>query len=128
MSRKELWQAGQLPPVLVINRPSDEPVTRGILAALKEPPSSAMSLPLVVEDFIVGALAVIARGDDRFTEDHARLYTTLKEPFFVALSNTFKHEEVVKLKDTDPGPIDLTVKKDEPDVTPKDAEHDRYRR
>ena len=94
----EAWRAGEHPPVLVINRSREEPVTRGILRALDEPPSSAMSLPLVVEDLIVGALALIARGDDRFNEDHARLYTTLKEPFFVALSNTFKHEEVVKLK------------------------------
>jgi len=92
------WAAGEHPPVLVINRPNEEPVTRGILKALGEPSSSAMSLPLVVEDIIVGALALIARGDDRFNQDHARLYTTLKEPFFVALSNTFKHEEVVKLK------------------------------
>jgi len=92
------WMAGEHPPVLVINRPQEEPVTRDILKALGEPSSSAMSLPLVVEDLIVGALALIARGDDRFTEEHASLYTTLKEPFFVALSNTFKHEEVVKLK------------------------------
>jgi len=95
----EAWGAGDHPPVLVINRPQEEPVTRDILRALGEPSSSAMSLPLVVEDRIVGALAVIAEGDDRFTEEDATLYTTLKEPFFVALSNTFKHEEVVKLKD-----------------------------
>jgi len=93
------WAAGNHPPVWVINRPQEEPVTRQILAALGEPSSSAMSLPLVVEDLLVGALAVLAEGDDRFTEEHTRLYTTLKEPFFVALSNTFKHEEVVKLKD-----------------------------
>lgn len=93
------WAAGDQPPILVINRPQEEPVTRGILEALGEPSSSAMSLPLVVEELIAGALAVIAQGDDRFTEEHARLYTTLKEPFFVALSNTFKHEEVVRLKD-----------------------------
>ncbi len=95
----DAWRRGEQPPVLVINRPLEEPVTRGILEALGEPPSSAMSLPLVVEDLIVGALALIARGDDRFSEEHAHLYTTLKEPFFVALSNTFKHEEVVRLKD-----------------------------
>ena len=95
----EAWRAGDHPPVLVVNRPQEEPVTRNILKALDEPSSSAMSLPLVVEDLIVGALALIAEGDDRYTEDHARLYTTLKEPFFVALSNTFKHEELVRLKD-----------------------------
>jgi len=92
------WKARTLPPVLVINRPMDEPVTRGILSALGEPPSSAMSLPLIVEDWIVGALALIAEGEDRYTEEHARLYQTLKEPFFVAMSNTMEHEEVLKLK------------------------------
>lgn len=99
MSIAEVYRGGDLPPVLVINEPLEEPVTRDILAALGEPPSSAMSLPLVVEDLIAGALAIIAEGNDRYSEDHARLYQCVKEPFFVALSNTFKHEEVVRLKD-----------------------------
>ena len=51
-----------------------------------------------MEDRVVGALALIAEGDDRFTEDHARLYATLKEPFFVALANAMQHREVVRLK------------------------------
>jgi transcriptional regulator with GAF, ATPase, and Fis domain len=94
----DVWRAGDLPPVLVINKSQEEPVTRGILAALHEPPSSAMSLPLIIEDRVAGALAVIAEGDDRYSADHARLYATLKEPFFVAMANTMEHEEVVRLK------------------------------
>lgn len=93
----EVWEAGELPPVLVINRPREEPVTRCLLEALGEPYSSAMSLPLIIEDQVVGALALLAEGDDRFTEEHARLYATLKEPFFVAMSNTMEHAEVVRL-------------------------------
>ena len=92
------WEAGTLPSVLVINRPREEPVTRCMLEGLGEPSSSAMSLPLIVGEEIVGALALIAEGDDRFDEHHVRLYATLKEPFFVALSNTLRHEEVVRLK------------------------------
>jgi transcriptional regulator with GAF, ATPase, and Fis domain len=94
----EEWEAGKLPPVLVINNPQEEPVTRCMLEGLGEPPSSAMSLPLIVGDQIVGALALIAKGDDRFDERHVRLYATLKEPFFVAMSNTLQHEEAVRLK------------------------------
>jgi len=93
----EVWQAGELPPVLIINRPRDEPVTRCLEEALDEPYSSAMSLPLIIEDQVIGALALLAEGDDRFTEEHARLYATLKEPFFVAMSNTMEHAEVVRL-------------------------------
>jgi formate hydrogenlyase transcriptional activator len=95
----QVWRAGMLPPVLVINRPEEEPVTRSMLAALSIPPSSAMSLPLVVEDQIVGALALLAEGQDRYTGHHAALYASLKEPFFVAMSNTLRHEELAKLKD-----------------------------
>ncbi|MBT8397286.1 MAG: sigma 54-interacting transcriptional regulator [Gemmatimonadetes bacterium] len=94
----KLYQEDQLPPVLVINKSQEEPVTRCLLSALGEPPSSAMSLPLMVEGRIVGALALLAEGDDRFNEEHARLYATLKETFFVAMSNTLKHREVVRLK------------------------------
>ena len=96
---RDLWLAGQFPPVLVINNPREEPVTRCILEALGIPPSSAMSLPLVIEEQMVGALALIAAGEDRFDEHHIRLYTTLKEPFFVAMSNTLKHQEVLRLRD-----------------------------
>jgi transcriptional regulator with GAF, ATPase, and Fis domain len=70
-----------------------------MLEALGEPSSSAMSLPLIVENRPVGALALIAEGDRRFDEHHVRLYATLKEPFFVAMSNTLEHEEVVQLRD-----------------------------
>ena len=57
MEVAETWKAGMLPPVLVINSPTEEPVTKCLLEALDEPISSAMSLPLLVEDQIVGALA-----------------------------------------------------------------------
>ena len=93
------YRAGRMPPVFVINKPQEEPVTRHLLASLGEPSSSAMSLPLVIEDRVVGALALLAEGDDRFEEHHVELYATLKEPFFLAMSNTLEHQEVVRLKD-----------------------------
>ena len=93
------YRAGNMPPVFVINKPQEEPVTRHLLASLSEPSSSAMSLPLIIEDRIVGALALLAKGDDRFEEHDAELYATLKEPFFIAMSNTLEHQEVVRLKD-----------------------------
>jgi transcriptional regulator with GAF, ATPase, and Fis domain len=93
------YAVGRMPDVFVINRPQEEPFTRHVLDALGEPSSSAMSLPLVIEDQIGGALALIAEGDDRYEEVHAELYKTLKEPFFVALSNTLQHAEVLKLRD-----------------------------
>ena len=95
----EAWKTGGLPPVLVFNKPRKDPVSRCLLEGLGEPYSSVMSMPLVIENQLVGALALLAEGDDRFDEHHARLYATLKEPFFVAMSNTLKHEEVSRLRD-----------------------------
>jgi len=96
---REAWEKGKLPPVLVFNNPREDPVSRCLLEGLGEPFSSVMSMPLVIENQLVGALALLAEGDDRFDEHHAQLYATLKEPFFVAMSNTLKHEEVLRLRD-----------------------------
>lgn len=93
------WRAGQLPAVIVVNRSAEEPVTRRMLDALHLPPSSAMSLPLNLEGKIIGTLALLAEGDDRFEPRHAELYALLKEPFFIAMSNTLKHREILELKD-----------------------------
>jgi transcriptional regulator with GAF, ATPase, and Fis domain len=93
-----IWLQGELPPVLVINDP-EEPVTRCMTEGLGESPSSAMSLPLVIENKIVGALAIIAEGSNRFNEHHSHLYSLLKEPFFIAMSNNLKHRNELKLFD-----------------------------
>jgi transcriptional regulator with GAF, ATPase, and Fis domain len=95
----ELFLAGRLPDILVTNKPREEPVSRCMLEALGEPPSSVMSLPLLIGGQIVGSLALLAQGEDRFTQEHIRLYTTLREPFFVAMSNILKHQEIVRLKE-----------------------------
>ncbi|MCI5132051.1 MAG: sigma-54-dependent Fis family transcriptional regulator, partial [Candidatus Electrothrix sp. EH2] len=94
-----IWHKGDFPPVFMVNNPTEEPVTRHLLQALEEPPSSIMSLPLALEDQLAGALVVLAKGDNRYTAEHARLYANLKVPFFVAMSNTMKHREILKLKD-----------------------------
>jgi transcriptional regulator with GAF, ATPase, and Fis domain len=90
---------GNPPPVQIINNPDEEPVTRHLLKAIGEPPSSAMGLPLVIEDQFLGGLVLLAEGNDRFDEDHARLYANLMVPFFVAMSNILKHREIFQLKD-----------------------------
>jgi len=91
-------QSSEHPPVVVINKPLEEPVTRDLLQALGEPLSSVLGLPLLVEGQMAGGLVLLAEGEDRFDDSHARLYETIREPFFVAVSNTLKHQEVVKLK------------------------------
>ena len=93
------WAAGDLPSVLIFNNPREEPVARCMLEALGEPYSSVMSMPLIIGNHVVGGLALLAEGNDRFTEEQARLYATLKEPFFVSMSNILKHQEILRLKE-----------------------------
>ena len=95
----EFLAKGELPPVFVFNKPREDPICRCLLNGLGEPYSSVMSMPLIIENQLVGALALLAEGDDRFEEHHVRLYATLKEPFFVAMSNILKHQEVLRLRD-----------------------------
>ena len=97
--RRQAFRAGKLPEVFVQNKPQEELITRCFLEAFGEPSSSVMWMPLVVEGQVGGALVLLAEGNNRFNDDHARLYATLKEPFFVAMSNALKHEEEVNLKD-----------------------------
>jgi transcriptional regulator with GAF, ATPase, and Fis domain len=83
----------------VINRPEEHPLGKYLLQALGEPMSSYMGLPLILDDRFVGGLGAIARGNDRYNDDHAHLFSILKEPFFVAMSNALRHEEVIRLTD-----------------------------
>ena len=85
--------------VFMVNRPDEDPITRHLLKALDKPQSSILGIPLVVGGQFAGAVILAALGIDRFNDDHAKLFATLKEPFFVAMSNTLKHREVLKLKD-----------------------------
>ena len=90
---------GQTPPVLLFNAPQENPLSKFILEAIGEPFSSAMNLPLWLEGQRVGVLLIVAKGDNRFKEHHAKLYASLLVPFTIAMSNMLKHQEILKLKD-----------------------------
>jgi transcriptional regulator with GAF, ATPase, and Fis domain len=95
----EALRSGTLPPVIFINNPEEDPLSLHIFDVLDEPVSSVMVLPLILEDQFIGGLTLLAKGNDRFNEHHARLYANLKVPVFVAMSNMLKHREILKLKD-----------------------------
>jgi transcriptional regulator with GAF, ATPase, and Fis domain len=63
------------------------------------PNSSALVMRLVIEGQRLGSLTLTAEGWDRYSEEHARLFTLLNEPFAIALSNALTYQEVLKLKE-----------------------------
>ncbi len=86
-------------PFFMINRSDENPIARDLLKALGQPPSSILGISLAFGGQFVGAVILTAAGSDRFNTHHANLFSTLKEPFFVAMSNALKHREVLKFKD-----------------------------
>jgi formate hydrogenlyase transcriptional activator len=83
----------------IINQPELEPGLQFMLQYYGRPDTSALIRLLEVEGKKLGALVLLAEGRDRFSEEHARLFSLLNEPFAIALSNTLKHQEILKLKD-----------------------------
>ena len=85
--------------VSIINQPELEAGFQFMLGYYGRADTSALVQLLEVEGQKLGALVVLAQGRDRFSETHGRLFSLLKEPFAMALSNTLKHQEVLRLKD-----------------------------
>jgi transcriptional regulator with GAF, ATPase, and Fis domain len=83
----------------VINQPELEPSFQFMLRYYGRTDTSALVRLLEVEGKRLGALVLLAEGRDRFSEEHGRLFSLLKEPFAIALSNTLKHQETLRLKD-----------------------------
>ena len=83
----------------IINQPELEPGFQFMLQYYGRPDTSALIRLLEVEGKKLGALVLLAEGRDRFSEEHGRLFALLNEPFAIALSNTLKHQEILRLKD-----------------------------
>jgi transcriptional regulator with GAF, ATPase, and Fis domain len=53
----------------------------------------------VISFFCLHIVRLLAEGENRYTEDFAKLFLTLQEPFYVAMANAMQHKEVLKLKE-----------------------------
>ncbi|MDP2854085.1 MAG: sigma 54-interacting transcriptional regulator [Smithellaceae bacterium] len=60
---------------------------------------SVLNARLIVGEHFIGSLIVHAAGKNCYTDEHARMMALLKEPFGIALANSLKHREVLKLQD-----------------------------
>ena len=83
----------------IINQPELEPGFQFMLQYYGRPDTSALVRLLEVEGTKLGVLVLLAEGRNRYSEEHARLFSLLNEPFAVALSNTLKHQEILRLKE-----------------------------
>ncbi|MEM7413121.1 MAG: sigma 54-interacting transcriptional regulator [Myxococcota bacterium] len=86
------------PALLVVNRPDDQPEELiRIFPQLIS--SSAMFLRLDMSGEEVGAVLISAEGPDRFTDRHAELLESVREPLTIAMINARRYRELVRVKD-----------------------------
>ena len=60
---------------------------------------SALLMQLFIRNEHLGNLTLFAKGANRFSEEHLRILSMLREPFAIALSNALRYDEVIRLKD-----------------------------
>jgi transcriptional regulator with GAF, ATPase, and Fis domain len=91
---------GTEPPfVRIVNEPELDPVSRKLVQVFGDPESSRLIMRLNIEGKRMGAVALVADGRNRYSNEHARLFSLLNEPFAIAMSNTLRHQELLKLKE-----------------------------
>jgi len=89
-----------LPLSMIINRPLEDPVSGPIVKKTgKFADHSNLIIHLQISGAKLGNLILSAEGNDRYTEEHLRLFSILNEPFAIALSNFLRYDEVNQLKD-----------------------------
>ena len=81
------------------DRAEEHPIAKPILAAMGKGKSSGILVRLIVDNIWVGSVALWAEGWNRFNDEHLQLMKGLKQPFFIALSNSRRYRELQVLKD-----------------------------
>jgi len=79
----------------------ENPLFKEVFMPIAEDVSSLLILPMELNRKVFGGgvLVLTTSGENKFTEKHRDLISTLKEPFSIAMSNALKHKEVLKLKE-----------------------------
>jgi len=84
--------------VFIFNDPQQYAISREMLSFHDFPCTSIIVLLLRSQEHILGSMVFLASDPEQHTEEHSRLIAMIKEPFFIALSNTLKHRETLRLK------------------------------
>jgi transcriptional regulator with GAF, ATPase, and Fis domain len=85
--------------IFIFKDPEKYAISREMLNFHRVPCTSLMVMLLKSKEQILGSLVLITEGNEKYNAEHTRLLSLIKDPFVIALSNTLKHREVLKLKD-----------------------------
>ena len=87
------------PKIEIVNDPESTQISKTMTQALGIEDSSLLIMPLIIENEVLGHLVLTAEGKGRYSEEHKKLFSLLNEAFVIAMSNTLRHQEVIRLKE-----------------------------
>lgn len=85
--------------VLIVDDCSTEAVVRKFYPEKTCRNSSAMIIPLSLENSVMGVLVIFAGNRSKFTEEHTDLISHVSMPFAIAMANARKYIELTRLKE-----------------------------
>ncbi|MCE5336858.1 MAG: sigma 54-interacting transcriptional regulator [Desulfobacteraceae bacterium] len=95
--RIAFWEEGEI--VRIVNQPDPNVASMEMMERLGLKRNvSLIVMILKLEGNQIGNLGMVADGLNQYSEEHARLLRMLREPLAIAMSNTLKHQEVLRLK------------------------------
>jgi transcriptional regulator with GAF, ATPase, and Fis domain len=89
----------KMPKIVIENDPEPHSLAGRYLTAIGRSDASLVSMLLRAGGKAVGVVQVLARGKNRYQEEHSRRLSLLHEPFAIALSNSRLFSNTVQLKD-----------------------------
>jgi len=99
---KEIWHEFEWEKedhVRIFNYPESQDISKKIASYIGKKDISQMVMHIKIDGKELGQIALFADGINRYTEEHAGLFSLLNDPFANALSNALKHQELQMLKD-----------------------------
>ncbi len=98
LSRKELDEPLLHPRVRNVSSISD-PICHHVCKQWGWNVSSFLVNRLIVDGIHIGSFVARAEGENRYTNDHLRLWTLINEPAAIALANYLQYRELLRIKD-----------------------------
>ena len=100
---KEARDPARLPPIeqeaYLFEDPTAFPIGSEMLKFHNLQVSSLIVMVLRTKEIMLGSIVLGSESEEKFNNEHLNLILLLREPLIIAMSNTLKHREVLKLKD-----------------------------
>ncbi|OPY77200.1 MAG: Formate hydrogenlyase transcriptional activator [Syntrophorhabdus sp. PtaU1.Bin058] len=97
--QKQLEDPSKFPRVRVSHDVYQDTIVGLVAERYRWPDSSIIVGRLIIEGKFVGSFIVRADGKNRYTKEDARLWSLINEPAAIALANSLRYQELIKLKE-----------------------------